>query len=63
MSTTIIDARLYGLFFVISLDFNFAAVNIDEAVGKKIWKPSKNEVCGSLRITSIRIPSSEKNKN
>ena len=36
MSTTIIDARLYGLFFVISLDFNFAAVNINEAVGKII---------------------------
>ena len=31
-----VDAKLYGLFFLISLDFNFSAVKINEAVGKII---------------------------
>ena len=31
---------------------------MDEAVGKRIRKGLKDKVCGSQRITSIRIPSS-----
>ena len=34
MSTDIIDAKLYGLFFLISLDFNFTAVQIKMLLGK-----------------------------
>ena len=34
MSTAIIDAKLYGLFFLISLDFNFTAVQIKMLLGK-----------------------------
>ena len=36
MSTTIIDAKAIWLFFLISLDFNFAAVKFNEAVRKLI---------------------------
>ena len=48
MSTIIIDAKLYGLFFLISLDFNFPAVKINEYAGKNNLKALKNGVCGTL---------------
>ena len=42
ISTGIINAKSFASFFLLSLDENnFAAVKINEAVGKRIWKVSK----------------------
>ena len=61
MSTAIFNAKLYASFFLIyHLMKTFAAVKINEAVGKRVRKVSKiRYVILINRITSIRIPSSE----
>ena len=42
MSTAIFDAKLYASFFWIYLLMKtFTAVEINEAVGKRVWKVSK----------------------
>ena len=53
-----VEAHCFVLSHITSWN-NFTAVKINEAAGKRIWKVSKDKVCGSQRITSIRIPSSE----
>ena len=45
MSTAIIDAKLYASFFLIyQLMKTFTAVKVNEAVEKRIWKISNNNI-------------------
>ena len=41
MSTAITDAKLYGSFFLVSLDFNFTAVQIKKLLEKIFESPQR----------------------
>ena len=49
MPVLVMDVKLYALFFLISLEqinYNFSAIKIIEAIGKKNLKCLKDKVCG-----------------